>query len=90
MLVKTVMGDPSLFMDTFEPIRYLGLCCGASLQFLESLADQGRSFDQVFLCDKDTTTRSVAQLELQRIAQPLPDQFTHALMEDIFTGRIFT
>ena len=45
MPVKEVQGDPCVFMDNYEPIRYLGLCCEGSLQLIEELASHGRSTD---------------------------------------------
>lgn len=56
MLVKMIQKDPIVFMDPHEPIRYLGLYYGASLQLIEEFATHGRSFDQIFLCDKQTRT----------------------------------
>ena len=89
MPLKYIQGDPSVFMDPQEPIRYLGLCCGASLQIIEEFAAYGRRFDQIYLSDKDDVARSAAQLELVRIADQYDDSFSPLLKADIYEGLVF-
>ena len=89
MPVKTVPGDPNLFMDHSEPIRYLGLCCGGSLHMIETLAAHGRYFDQIYLCDNDDIARMSAIHEIQRIAQTYDEQFSPLLKADIYEGLVF-
>jgi hypothetical protein len=53
------------FSDPSNAIRYLGLCCGASMHIVRSLVSRGRFFAELYLCDKDPTARKVALSTLQ-------------------------
>ena len=87
MPVKTVPGDPNLFMDHSEPVRYLGLCCGGSLHMIETLEAHGWHFEQILLCDNDDIARMSAIYEIQRIAQRYDEQFSPLLKASCFLVR---
>ena len=89
MQVKEVQGDPCVFMDNYGPIRYLGLCCGGSLEVIEELASHGRSFDRIYLCDNDDVARTAAQYHLMSIAERHDERFSPMLKEDIYEGLAF-
>ena len=77
------------FSDPANAIRYLGLCCGASMHIVRSLVSRGRFFAELYLCDKDPTARKVALATLQQLANSNPDSFAPSLRAIIQSGRLF-
>ncbi len=61
--------------DPSNAIRYLGLCCGASMHVIRSIISRGRFFAELYLCDKDPTARKVALSTLQQLVNNNPDSF---------------
>ncbi len=52
-----IPGNGFSFSDPSNAIRYLGLCCGASMHIIRSLVLRGRFFAELYLCDKDPVAR---------------------------------
>ena len=63
-VVKDIPADPTVFTDPTVPIRYLGLCSGASQQIIRSFLERGKVMAEIYLCDKDQVARKVALASL--------------------------
>ena len=59
-----IPGTKSL-SDPLTPVRYLGLCCGASVHLIRLLVHRGKFFAELYLCDKDPVARQVALASLR-------------------------
>ena len=71
-LLTDIPGVESAFSDSLTPIRYLGLCSGASVHLIKSLVLRGRYLAELYLCDKDPIARNVALATLEQIAASYP------------------
>ena len=87
--IVNISGFSFYFSDPSNAIRYLGLCCGASMHIVRSLVSRGRFFAELYLCDKDPTARKVALATLQQLADSNPDSFAPSLRAIIQSGRLF-
>jgi hypothetical protein len=89
MELHSLNAIPSCEFEPSTPVRYLGLCCGASMHVIRSLVDEGRYFAEIYLCDMDPLARHVALDSLQRLATEHPENFSAPLRQDIKSGKIF-
>jgi hypothetical protein len=80
---------PDCEFDLSTPVRYLGLCCGASMEIIRSLVLGGRYFAEMYLCDLDPLARRVALDALQQMVSRHPKNFSAPLRQDIKSGRVF-
>ena len=84
-----IPGVESAFSDPLTPIRYLGLCSGASVHLIRSLVLRGRYLAELYLYDKDSIARKVALATLQQIAASHPASFAPELRASILSGNLF-
>ena len=77
------------FSDPSNVVRYLGLCCGASMHIIRTLVSRGRFLAELYLCDKDPSARKVALATLQKIVHGSPDSFAPSLRVLILQGTLF-
>jgi hypothetical protein len=73
---------PDCEFDLSTPVRYLGLCCGASMEIIRSLVLGGRYFAEMYLCDLDPLARRVALDALQQMVSRHPKNFSAPLRQD--------
>ncbi len=85
----TIQSFEFYFSDPSNAIRYLGLCCGASMHINRSLVFRGRFFAELYLCDKDPTARKVAMSTLQQLVNNNPDSFAPSFRSIIQSSRLF-
>ena len=84
-----IPGTGSAFSDPLTPIRYPGLCCGASMHLVKSPVLRGRYFAELYLRDKDPMARKVAVASIQQIIRSYPASFSPTVRDSVQAGVLF-